>query len=1049
MEHERLLRALLEHLGVACGKRSTLNAITAVLAQRVWPGEVESDEESRWTRYGASRSNYHAYSKLLRSREEAAGGMASAADDASRADEGDSAHSTTMGTHNLNMMGNMPIAHTLRDAIEELATAIRDGADAQALAPLATRVATQTGQRVVKQATISGVIAACRYIHLREQYPTYHDAGVASGTYERHCRTWTDKLQSALRAEEEREAQQAERLAQRTLALVTDDASPYASEDATPGAGGSSQGDRHQTAADTAAAAALAMLGQPPSAPPSPPECDIDEGDIREWYSMVDESNGARNHSTTMGKHNLNMMGDMPVAHGKGGTDASPAPLVRPTPLGRPACAAPAQPRRNSAASASPPQLEALSRTAHAATGLRTMCATPPDAAARPQRQATKGSAPGVNPRSPSVQELAARRSPRLVRHEASTVEIDDAIELHASRMRAPSPQPATAAEARRMATKDIADRLVGHDSKYALSIDDPEALRDIVIDAADARDAGIPHGTATADEWGFAWVRRFAKATGNVWMRPRAVTTATDALCEIWFTILALVWIAQMMAPSARRRRAGYEQGKPTSALLAIYGHRRVMRDCGRYLPDLTQARGVLKGICARYKARWGDDAFVPQRKQPFTTAHLVAIVRALTSLSILVTWPNVLRRAVLTAFCYAMSTGARKDEWTLTFEGDTYARRANFTWVDAQGNDLPSSPEIIRSRRNGDMLRGRSSPSKCDRLNIEWGSRDMWFRYDDTNELNFPWRWQQWENAHPCPQGERQRWPAFSPSGNEVPFTGSAASACLNAVMGAVMTAAEAAQRTWHSARITVATRLFAKRGTVNGIARDEIEGVTQSIVRWKTPEAMRLYARMQPTQYADYVDMAANLHPTPGEATLDDIPEVDPSGVLAEAEATMAALDVEASRAVKAARTTRGEASADAGGDDKQRKRRRTAPVTGDTQHDTGEPVAPPEVFDIGSGTALQHIGDDSWGVVGQALRMHNSFWGWQDNEYSQCRVVGYAGTYTFPDGQTSKHTYVVECEGICYPARHTAVAGALIDPAVKRRVRRAPAPRVTRA
>ena len=32
-----------------------------------------------------------------------------------------------------------------------------------------------------------------------------------------------------------------------------------------------------------------------------------------------------------------------------------------------------------------------------------------------------------------------------------------------------------------------------------------------------------------------------------------------------------------------ARRRRAGC--GQPTSSLLAIYAHRRVMRDCGRYV--------------------------------------------------------------------------------------------------------------------------------------------------------------------------------------------------------------------------------------------------------------------------------------------------------------------------------------------------------------------------------------------------------------------------------------------------------------------------------
>lgn len=198
-------------------------------------------------------------------------------------------------------------------------------------------------------------------------------------------------------------------------------------------------------------------------------------------------------------------------------------------------------------------------------------------------------------------------------------------------------------------------------------------------------------------------------------------------------------------LVPSVKHTLAsGFEQGMPTSALLALYGWRRVMRDCGRYIPDLIEVRGVLKGICARYKARWGDDAFIPERKQPFSSTHMLDIIAILTAnVTVLIAWTATLRAAMLTAFCYVISTGARKDEWTASFEGDTFARRANFAWVDRDGNDLPSTPEVIASRKNGDQLRGKSAPSKCDRLNIEWGGRDMWFRYDDSNPLNFAWRW------------------------------------------------------------------------------------------------------------------------------------------------------------------------------------------------------------------------------------------------------------------------------------------------------------------
>ena len=76
------------------------------------------------------------------------------------------------------------------------------------------------------------------------------------------------------------------------------------------------------------------------------------------------------------------------------------------------------------------------------------------------------------------------------------------------------------------------------------------------------------------------------------------------------------------------------------------------------------------------------------------------------------------------------------------------------------------------------------------------------------------------------------------------------------------------------------------------------------------------------------------------------------------------------------------------------------------------------------------------------------MHNSFWNLTEDEYSPCTVVAYAGEYDFGCGRNghSKHTYVIEHEGHCYPARHTSVLGALTDAAVKRRLKKAPPPRL---
>ena len=740
--------------------------------------------------------------------------------------------------------------------------------------------------------------------------------------------------------------------------------------------------------------------------------------------------------ATSRGSHNPNMDGNMPFAHGVDNDSPAPSARVRSRPSER---------RHASPAQASPDAVAAAHRPGGGTYRDGANMISPEPSA--------RGRAPASD-----------RSSPRLVKAERSTAAFDRVCEQHnpalTPRCRSPhrrsqrsaSPQPETAAAARRAAAREAALLLATDESPYALCHDRPELLQSFVIDVAEAREAGIPHGTANADEWGFKWARGFAAATGNVHMRPRVMSTALDALRETHFMAMFIIWLSHMMSPSARRKKQGYGQAKTTSCLLAIYAFSRVMRQCARFVPDLAATRDVFKGLATRYKARWGDDALVPDRKQPFSRAHDTAIIILLTTGGV-AAWTAVLHMALLTAFCHAMSTGMRTDEWTLSFEGDSYVKRANYSWIDDDGGELPNTREVIASRKNGHLLKGRSAPSKCDRLNVEWGSKPMYFRYDDKNPLNFAWRWQQWELEYPCPPTERQAWPAFSPSGDKVPFTGGRARACLSVILALVMTPIEAAKRSWHSCRVTIATRLFAQR--TSGVPRDEIEGIIQSLVRWKTPEAMRIYARMGAEQYADYVDMATRVEAPPGIPA--EMPEIDPEHVVATQRDTLSAIDADERAAAKARRTAErvgDSASCAPNGDSagNASKRRRSAPRSGGISASAAAAPMHLPTFDLGDGIAATHLGEESWGVIGARLRLHNSFWGDEyvltdgSDNYSPCEVAGYIGKFTFENAGASKHTFVVQCDGYFYPARHSTVLDALADPALKRRLLKAPPPRV---
>ena len=74
------------------------------------------------------------------------------------------------------------------------------------------------------------------------------------------------------------------------------------------------------------------------------------------------------------------------------------------------------------------------------------------------------------------------------------------------------------------------------------------------------------------------------------------------------------------------------------------------------------------------------------------------------------------------------------------------------------------------------------------------------------------------------------------------------------------------------------------------------------------------------------------------------------------------------------------------------------------------------------------------------------MHNSLWGLEGDAYTECRIAGYIGAFTFSNGSTSKFTFVIVDEGFFYPVRHSTIAGALIDTAVRQRIRKQPLPRL---
>ena len=166
------------------------------------------------------------------------------------------------------------------------------------------------------------------------------------------------------------------------------------------------------------------------------------------------------------------------------------------------------------------------------------------------------------------------------------------------------------------------------------------------------------------------------------------------------------------------------------------------------------------------------------------------------------------------------------------------------------------------------------------------------MWFLVDYSNPRNFAAAWIKWEISHPCTITQRATWPAFSPSGDNKPFTTDMIHRDFKLIVG-VACDEDAKEVRFHDFRATLATKL---------VDDGQPDAVIQAILRWKTPDSIRVYAEMAPSKYAALVEKTTTTR-APSLARTREPPEIEPSHACARIEATLEQL----SRAVNGAPST----------------------------------------------------------------------------------------------------------------------------------------------
>ena len=582
------------------------------------------------------------------------------------------------------------------------------------------------------------------------------------------------------------------------------------------------------------------------------------------------------------------------------------------------------------------------------------------------------------------------------------------------------SPQPTSATAARARATLQVAEVLTSVESEYAICPSDPEKLRAMVGELGQTLVVGIPKGTKSADEWGFGKVKQFSEHMGPTvrWMRPRLDSPLIIIVNEVWFTSLAMFWTAQCnMDPSARRVAAfGATKAQPPSALLAIYGWRRVLRDCGRYLCPMDEVKKVLHGMCLQYKRLHGKHAFEKQQAPLMDNEQLARIERACADSgpTIMVKWTPVQRKMWRFLHNFLICTGTRNDEITVDMLNDfDNIMRENFFPVDADGNEMEATPAAIALMKNGDLLGSMSGSSKRDRLNIHWSTQKQFFEYSDVEVNNLPHAWQQYELAAPCPMEKRALWPAFSIKGGPLPMTVSQSSSQHRALVLHALPelANEVNKPTIHSYRAILASKLAEARARGDDTITD---ATIQAHVRWKTLASLLSYTKITPARFARNITKA--LKTDAGKTARLDVPEIEPDRTLRDIEAALGCLEGEEHPESKKPAATPSATPA------ASKARSKTATVSavaapplkdapkGKAPANKGKAKAPPpppaskSIAIIGHKEPFIITGTDSWGLVGSEVSLPHDIWDELDGGVAACTIDHFLGPVKFKRGGT---------------------------------------------
>ena len=190
---------------------------------------------------------------------------------------------------------------------------------------------------------------------------------------------------------------------------------------------------------------------------------------------------------------------------------------------------------------------------------------------------------------------------------------------------------------------------------------------------------------------------------------------------------------------------------------------------------------------------------------------------------------------------------------------------------------------------------------------------------------------------------------------------------------------------------------------------------EGFIQALLRWRTPEAMRIYAKIKPSAYAEAVERATACDasvPTRARSV-----EYEPYHTLARIDETLDSLGADLAAIASTEKEARRKQARSPAPAPTPTKRKQPSPATEKTARTRATHGAASAVYDLGEAGRVAATTETPQNIVGSTWSLPNWLWpgGDGDRGRTDCQVVAYAAAL--------QQYVVLDCDaGHHYPVAH---------------------------